>query len=115
MLIGAVAQPNECFSNGTARGRRVPAPTALVWRFAIRASGRGQSQRDCGCQPKVAPKTFGATLGKGSEMKTPSTGLCPRGVGEEWNRRNRVAVGEIWRTVTQGSLRGNLGLWGIIP
>ncbi len=68
-----------------------------------------QSQRDCLNQPKVGASA--PTLGSSSEMESTSTRLWPGSVGvRERQGRNRVAVGKVCWTMTQGSLASSATL-----
>ncbi len=76
-------------------------------------------QRGIGLQPNVALKTFGATLGFKSGKPNnlnEVVAACLR--KRKPIGRSRVAVGDVWRTMTQSSperLRSNLGLWDAAP
>jgi len=72
---------------------------SLAWQNQI-VFGRNQSQRDCDLQPKVGAPA--PTLGSRSEMETTSTRLWPLVRRWKQNGRNRVAVGNFLRTLTQG-------------
>jgi len=73
------------------------------------SSLRHQPQRGCGSKPKVG--AHAPTLGERSKTGTTATRLWPTSHATDGtNGRNRVAVEDVCRTVTQGSaFRATLG------
>ena len=97
------------------RGRgRVPEHFCRAWSVPT-----GLCQPAQGCEER-------ATLGKGRKQSSTATRLWQFHFGTRNSSRNRVAVGDVCSTMTQGSRsppppgsgaasRGNLGLWDGIP